>query len=184
MKKNSKNKIYSTYAQSLYQAAVDSKKLDKICEDVELLKGLISDDSQIVSCLNNQIWPVSSKIEAIADISKKLKLNKETVSFLNIIITNRRVSDLAGILDEFGHIYFRKHGIEEVEVVTAKSLSSAQDSKLKNMLEKKLAKKVLIKYTINPDLLGGLIVKYDSLMIDDSLKGKLTRLEIMMKGGQ
>ena len=184
MKKNSKNKIYSTYAQSLYQAAEDSKMLDSVCKDVELLSSLINEDSQIISCLNNQIWPIASKLEAVSEISKKLKLNKETVSFLNIVIANRRVSDLAGILDEFGHIYCHKHGVEEVEVMTAKSLSSAQDSKLKNMLEKKLAKKVLIKYTVNPDLLGGLIVKYDSLMIDDSLKGKLTRLEIMMKGGQ
>jgi F-type H+-transporting ATPase subunit delta len=69
-------------------------------------------------------------------------------------------------------------------VQTVKALSAAQDSKLKALLEKKLAKKVLINYTITPDLLGGLIVKYGSSMIDDSLKGKLTRLEIIMKGGQ
>ena len=97
---------------------------------------------------------------------------------------NGRLAELSGVLDEFKHIYYRQHNIEEVEVLTVKALSAAQNTKLKTILEKKLSKKVLITYTIKPELLGGLVVKYGSSMIDDSIAGKLTRLEIIMKGGQ
>ena len=184
MKKISKSKIISTYASSLYQAAEENKAVEKVLHDVETLKSLVAEDEQIVANLANQIWSVDSKRKAIAEIVKKVKLGKELGACLDALAENGRMAELAGILDEYKHIYYRKHNIEEVEVQTVKALSAAQDSKLKALLEKKLAKKVLINYTITPDLLGGLIVKYGSSMIDDSLKGKLTRLEIIMKGGQ
>ena len=113
-----------------------------------------------------------------------MKFGKEITEWLNILAENSRMAELSGALDEFKHIYYRRHGVEEVEVLTVKALSAAQDKKLKTLLEKKLSKKVLINYTIKPELLGGLIVKYGSSMIDDSIAGKLTRLEIIMKGGQ
>ena len=166
MKKVSKSKIISTYASSLYQAAEETKKVDKVLKDVDSL------------------LEADSKRSAIAEIAKKLKLTNEIKSCLDILADNGRMSELSGILGEFKHIYYQQHNIEEVEVLTVKPLSVAQDKKLKTLLEKKLAKKVLLSYTIKPELLGGLVVKYGSSMIDDSIAGKLTRLEIIMKGGQ
>ena len=184
MKKASKSKIISTYAISLYQASEANHKIDKVFKDVDSLLELIKADSQIVTYLSNQIWGVDSKRQAIAEIAKKLKLTDEVKSCLDILADNGRMAEVAGVLSEFKHIYYKQHNIEEVEVLTVKSLSAAQDKKLKTLLEKKLAKKVLISYTIKPELLGGLVIKYGSSMIDDSIAGKLTRLEIIMKGGQ
>jgi len=184
VKKISKSKIISTYANSLYQASVANKKIEKVAKDVDSLQQLIREDSQIVTYLSNQIWQADSKRQAIAEISKKLKLTDEVTSCLDILADNGRMSELYGILDEFKHIYYKQHNIEEVEVLTVKPLSAAQDKKIKTLLEKKLAKKVLVNYTIKPELLGGLVVKYGSSMIDDSIAGKLNRLEIIMKGGQ
>ena len=72
----------------------------------------------------------------------------------------------------------------EVEVQSAGALSPAQDKSLTAALEKMLSGKVVVNYQIRPEILGGLIVKFGSSMIDDSICGKLNRLEIMMKGGQ
>ena len=184
MKKVSKAKIISTYASSLYQAAEQENLIERVLKETELLQNLIAQDKQIVTYLSNQIWNVDSKQSAISEIAKKLNLCKEVQSCLNIIAENGRMAELSGILEEFKHIYYRRHNIEEVEILTVKPLNVAQDKKLKTLLEKKLSKKVLLKYTIKPDLLGGLVVKYGSSMIDDSISGKLTRLEIIMKGGQ
>ena len=63
-------------------------------------------------------------------------------------------------------------------------LTETQDKNLKTNLKNFLKKDVLINYHINPDIMGGLVVSYNSEMIDDSLKGKLNRLETIMKGGQ
>ena len=80
-------------------------------------------------------------------------------------------------------MYHVKHNIIEVSVESVKSLSSAQEKKLLTTLEKKLNKKVVVNHVLNPELLGGLRIQYNSNMIDDSIMGKLNRLEIMMKGG-
>ena len=184
MKKISKSKIISTYALSLYQAAEQNSAVEKVLKDVEALRQVIAEDSQIVVSLSNQIWTADSKRQAISEIAKKMKLGKDLTACLDIMADNGRLAELSGVLDEFKHIYYRQHNIEEVEVLTVKALSAAQNTKLKTILEKKLSKKVLITYTIKPELLGGLVVKYGSSMIDDSIAGKLTRLEIIMKGGQ
>jgi len=81
-------------------------------------------------------------------------------------------------------LYYQKHGIAEVEVSSVKPLSASQNKKLIAELEAKIGKKVVAKYVLAPELLGGLRIKYGSNMIDDSIMGKLNRLEIMMKGGQ
>lgn len=184
VKKISKTKIISTYAQSLYEAAEENKVTEKVAKDVDVLRKILADDPQIITDLSNQIWKTGSKLQAISEISKKLGLTEEMKSCLNLLAENGRMAELLPVLDAFKHTYYQCHDIEEVEVLTVKSLSEAQDKKLKASLEKKLAKKVLITYTIKPELLGGLVVKYGSSMIDDSISGKLTRLEIMMKGGQ
>ncbi len=184
MKKISKSKIISTYASSLYQAAEQNSAVEKVLKDVDALRKIIAEDSQIVASLSNQIWTADSKRGAIKAIAKKMNLGKDLEACLNIMADNGRLGELSGVLDEFKHIYYQQHNIEEVEVLTVKTLSAAQDKKLKTILEKKLSKKVLLTYTIKPELLGGLVVKYGSSMIDDSIAGKLARLEIIMKGGQ
>ena len=75
-----------------------------------------------------------------------------------------------------------KNNIAEVSVDSAKALSVAQDKKLKANLEKVLGKKVVLTYTVLPEVLGGLRIKFGSEMFDDTIAAKLNRLEIMMKG--
>lgn len=184
MKKISKSKVISVYAGSLYQAAADSGNLKDVCANVDALSAVLAEDKTIVANLSNQLWDTSSKQQALDAVAKKMKLDKETLSFLKIVAENRHMSELPAMLAEFKHIYYQKHDIQEVEVLTAHPLSSAQDKKIKTILEKKLSRKVLVSYTVKPEILGGLIVKYGSSMIDDSIQGKLARLEMRMKGGQ
>lgn len=96
----------------------------------------------------------------------------------------RPFAELPQILEAFRHVYYIRHDIAEVEVGTVRELSAAQDKKLRANLEKMLSRKVVVKYEIKPELLGGLVIKFNSNMIDDSLKSKLNRLELVMKGGQ
>lgn len=184
MKKTSKTKIISTYALALYQAAVEKKKVEQVLKDVDVLKQIIADDPQTFNLFANRVWGEVSKKEAIAQIAKKLNLCDEIKSCLDIMIDNNRMKEFQEVLEEFKHLYYQQNNIEEVEVMTVQNLSASQDKKLKTLLEKKLAKKVLVKYTIKPELLGGLVIKYGSSMMDDSIKGKLNRLEIIMKGEQ
>ena len=103
---------------------------------------------------------------------------------LDIVVDNERWNVIREILQEFVHLYHQKNNIAEVEVQSAVELSTAQAKKLESALENLLKQKVLVSYLVKPEVLGGLKVKYGSKMIDDTLLGKLNRMEQVMKGGQ
>lgn len=184
MKKDSKTKIASTYALALYEGAEENKAVEAVVNDIKTLTTLLREDKKIVAYLANPLWNAAAKKSALRSIAPKLNLSSEMLNCLYALADNGRFGELALILESFQKIYYRKHGIEEVEVASVKALSPAQDKKLKAELEKLLQKKVIVKYLIMPELLGGLRIKYGSSMIDDTLAGKLNRLELVMKGGR
>ncbi len=184
MKKVSKTKIAATYATALYDAAFEKNVLDKVLEDVRKLIEVCRKDDEFVRYLANPVLDESDKKDVLAKTAKVLKLDEDTLRCLDIISENRRFGELAQILEEFVHIYYRRHNIAEAEVESVKKLSAAQVKKLTGNLEKFLGRKVVVSYKITPELIGGLRIISGSQMIDDSVESKLNRLEIMMKGGQ
>lgn len=184
MKKESKIKIAQKYAEAIYAAAETDGALKRVAADLQQLEELIVRDADIVGYLANPVWDVRAKKNALKDLSAKLKFAPETSNSLDVIAENGRFAELGGILKAFRQVYNQRHGIAEVRVETVKQLSKTQDEKLKACLKKFLKKEVLVNYEIKPEILGGLVVSYGSDMIDDSIKGKLNRLETIMKGGQ
>lgn len=184
MKKDSKTKIARVYALALYEAAEERKAVPQVSDDMMKLLDAVRADTDIVKCLANPLWGLDDKKAALREVAARMKLNAETLNCLDLIAENGRFAELLQILEAFRHIYYARHDIAEVEVGTVRELSAAQDKKLRANLEKMLSRKVVVKYEIKPELLGGLVIKFNSNMIDDSLKSKLNRLELVMKGGQ
>lgn len=184
VKKESKIKVAYRYALALYEAAAGKKAVDKVMKDAGVLRKIISEDASIVTSLSNPLWNTADKKQTLDEISTRLKLNEETRNFLSVAADGNRLGLLESILKSFCDIYYEKHDIAEVNVETVKPLSTEQDKKLQENLEKYFKKKVLITYTVKPEILGGLVVTCGSDMIDDSIRGKLNRLETVMKGGE
>ena len=184
MKKISKTKIATTYANALYQAAFELKAVEKVRNDVLELSKVIKADADFIQYLGNPIVDELDKKDVLKQVSKKLKLSSETLNCLDVMVDNLRLNQLQIILDEFVHVCYSKNNIQEVLVESVKSLSSTQEQKLQLNLEKLINKKVVISYEIQPELIGGLRIKYASEMIDNSIASKLNHLENVMKGGQ
>ncbi len=182
MKKVSKTKIARIYAKSLFDVSVKEKKLDAIYSLVQDFMLLISADSSFVANISNPIWLYTQKQKEISVICKKLKCPKFLQTFIEVVTQNDRAYCLEEIFREFEHLYYVSKNIEEVNVETAVPLTKLQEKKLITNMEKLLNKKVVISYEVKPQLLGGLVITYDSKMIDDSLSGKIDRLLIAMKG--
>lgn len=182
MKKISKAKIAATYANALYQAAVEKNNLERVFADVRNLLPLVEADADFAAYMANPLWNDDDKKDVLNKVARKAGLDAETLRCLDIVSENRRFGELMQILKAFEHIYYQKKDIVEVEVDSVKPLSAAQDKKLKDNLEKSLGKKVTVTYTVKPEILGGLRIRFGSDMIDDTLAHKLNRLEIMMKG--
>ena len=184
VKKESKIKIATTYAEALFQGALQDGDVKAVIRDIDLLLDQAAEYRQAIVMLANPLWEIDDKKAALKEVAGKLKLAPETLRCLNVMAENNRFSEFELILKAYRSLYLQKHNIVEVAVETAKELSVAQDKALRENLKAFLKKDILVNYVIKPEILGGLTVSFGSDMIDDSLKGKLNRLESIMKGGQ
>lgn len=181
MKKTSKTQIAQNYATALYDAAVSDNVLETVfnnCQDIEKTLNNV----EHLDILNNPELRFNQKKEILSAIADKLKISKTVENFLITLAENNRFGDLNAIFSRFYQIYYKKQEMMEVLVQSVQPLNAEQQEKLSKNLEKKLKQKLVINYKINPDILGGLVVEIGSNIIDDSIKGKLNRLEQVMKG--
>lgn len=182
MKKVSKTKIAHVYATALYEASLERGIVEKVKDDIVKLQELLSENKEFGDYLENPLWSQNDKREVLQKTAKLLNLNDETLNCLDVVVENGRISDLNLILDDYEKIYNCKNNVMKVSVETVKKLSSAQNNKLKKVMEKIFGKQIVVDYVINPKILGGLRVQCGSKMFDNSLSSKLNYLENVMKG--
>ena len=179
MKKVSKYKIARAYASAWLETAISDKCEDRVLDEVtEIQKSVIND----VSWWQFLRQPVDSsiKLKFINDFTAKAKLSKISSETLSLIVQNNKIDFIDLILESFVKLYYAHKGIVEVYVDTVVDLTATQSAKLKKVLEEKLKAPVVIKYRINPDILGGLAIRFNSFLIDDTISSKLKRVENQM----
>lgn len=180
MQKISKYKTATTYAQAWYDAAKENHIEDAVLEEVRHLSESMKKDAFLWNVLSQPAEDIKHKIKIMSDISQKLNMNAISRQALEMIAENERINILGIILNTFIKIYYKDKGIVEVSVDTAVELTKAQDTELKKVLENKLHAPVILNYKINPDVLGGLAIRFNSLLIDDTLAGKLKNLKQLL----
>ena len=111
----------------------------------------------------------------------KAKIKGLAANFLGLIAKNRRLFALSDIISAFRTLAAQQRGEITADVATASKLTAAQVKRLKTSLKGALGQDVSIAARVEPELLGGLVVKVGSRMIDNSLKTKLDNLKVTMK---
>lgn len=182
MQKYSKYKIAANYAYAWFNAAKDKKIEDKVFDEIQLLKASYAQDKETWNILAAPIDDDTIRQSIIETVAKKIKLSEVSTDTLLLTAQNGRIALLGFILDEFIKLYYQDKGIVEVTVETAVELSDTQDKKLRTVLEDKLNTKVILNYLVNPEVLGGLKVSFDSFLIDDTLQTKLKRMKLLLSG--
>ena len=180
MQKSSKFKIAANYANAWFEVEKKKKIEDKVFEEIQLLNASYSLDKTVWNALASPIDDTLVRKNILETLAKKIKLSPVSTDALLIIAENGRISFLDLILQEFSRIYYEDKGIVEVLVETAVQLSDAQNKKLHSVLETGLNSKVFLKYQINPEVLGGLRVSFNSFLIDDTLQSKLNRIKLLL----
>ena len=170
------------YATALFELAETDKQLDQVADDMAKIQSMleVSDD------LNRLIRsPVVSRIDqskGMAAVLESAEIGVLTKNFIGVVADNRRLFALPGMLKGFQALLADHRGETTAEVVSAKALSDAQMKALGESLKKATGSNVTIDAEVDEELLGGLIVKVGSLMVDSSLRTKLTKLRFAMKG--
>ena len=182
MKKATDFKTARIYASALYESAQESDALEKVCADVETLQEIKLSSIKEAGCFSNPMVDFETKKKILEALEPKLNLDAQVFNLLKILVQNEQFKILELVLNDFMKIYNQKHKITEVEVETVKELSTAQDKQLKEKLSDLFEQKVKINYLINPKILGGLVIKNGTMLIDMSLKNQLKKIEQLMKG--
>ncbi len=169
------------YANALYELAEEQKQLDTVAADLRGLKGLLHDSLEFQQVVDHPRLSRVQLLAAMKQVAVSAKLNNLTGNFLALLAQNRRLAYLDVIVDAFmAHLAVRR-GEYTAEIRAAKALTQKQQDQLATQLQQLAGGKIHMIIKEDASLLGGLIVKLGSRLIDASLKGKLARFERALK---
>ncbi len=168
--------IAKRYATALIKVAQEQGQVERFMEDLERLHRQFEGHSHLQSILDSPVVRPSQKKQILKALLPKFSLSPALVNLMNILIDNDRVFTLPMIYLLYRDMSDELLGRVRIEVRAAVPLG-AQEEKLKAVLEKRLKKKVLMEVKVEPEILGGLIVRVQDQVLDASLKRDLERIK-------
>ena len=166
--------IARPYAKAAFQAAKDSQALTEWSQMLGYASAVVV-DKDMISVLDNPALTSEQKAQFFIDVCGE-KLTKEVKNFIFVLSENNRlglVSDIAELFESYKALLEQTI---DISVESAFELSDAQSEKLAQALSKKLDRKVVIASTVNQELIGGVIIRANDLVIDASVRGKIAKL--------
>ena len=173
--------IAARYATAVFDLAKEGKDIKALETDVAALQAAIADSADFTTLLTSPLYNRDEQGAAVTAISKKMGLSVTISNVLSLLVAKRRLFVLPHMLAVLQDRLADERGEMTAEVTTAKSLTKAQSDKLAKTLSGQVGKTVTIKQTVDESIIGGLIVKMGSRMIDTSIAAKLNALQNTMK---
>ena len=165
----------------MYDLAKDGKKVKAIEADLGTLSDAMADSSDFNALIHSPIYSREEQGTAIAALAKKMKLSPIMANTLALMATKRRLFVLPQLVVALRVAIAEDNGEVTADVTSAKTLTKTQSDSLSKTLKAKLGKTVTINATVDETLIGGLVVKVGSKMIDTSIRSKLNSLQNAMK---
>lgn len=175
-------KISRKYSSALLESALESNKLDKIYNDFVFIMETINSNEQLKDFFYSPIINNTDKKDVINKLFS-IHVDKITLDFLYVLVDSNRLNILDEILNQFSKTYNQENSIVKPTVISAVELDEIQKAKIVEKLEAKLSKKVLPEFTVNNDIIGGLIIEIEDKTIDCSLKTKFKNMKKQLTKG-
>ncbi len=169
------------YATALFELAESAGNLDATAGDLATIAKLIQQSDDLRRLVQSPVFGSDEKARAFAAVLDKAGIKGLVANFIGLVIQNRRLFALPDMIVGFNGLLAKKRGEVSADVTSAHPLSDAQLQSLKASLKTATGRDVQINANVDASLLGGLVVKVGSRMIDSSLKTKLTSLKLAMK---
>ena len=170
------------YANALFALAEQEGTLDTVIDDLRLIAAMIEDSEDLSRLIRSPAISREDQGRAIGAILDRAEVTALTKRFVGVAAANRRLFALPQMIRAFLKIVAERRGEVNAEVVSAVALSADQTKALDAALKKAVGGKVAIETKVDPSLLGGLVVRLGSRMVDSSLRTKLSQLRLAMKG--
>jgi len=172
--------VAGRYASALFELANESSKLSDVEKDLVTFQGLLDESSDLVRLVRSPVIAADDQARAIAVIVDKAGIGGLAANFLKLVSSNRRLFVIQDIIKAYRTLAAKARGEIAAEVTSAVPLSDEQVAALKETLKASMGKDVALQSRVDPGLLGGLIVKVGSRMIDSSLRTKLQNIKVAL----
>jgi F-type H+-transporting ATPase subunit delta len=174
--------VAARYALALFELADEQRKLDQVADDLKSISALLRESTDLRRLIGNPVVSRAESGRAMAALLDRVGADELTKKFIGLVSANRRLFTLPGMIKAYLAKLAERRGEVTAEVVSAAKLSDGQSQALEAALRTALGGKVALSLAVDPKLIGGLVVKVGSRMVDSSLKTQLQKMKLAMKG--
>jgi F-type H+-transporting ATPase subunit delta len=165
---------HRVYAEALLEAAQDKQRLDQVRQEFEDFAAAVEDSEDLPRFLRNPQVELRTKRAALEDLlegSDEIFLN-----FVRLLVEKDRISEVEQVYEEWTRLLARRERVLELELQTAVELSDEEAAKVVKEIEEASGRKIVATRSVDPDLIGGLVVQAGSIRLDASVRGRLLQL--------
>lgn len=173
--------VAERYASSLFELALGAGVVEPVGADLDKFQAMLNESDDLKRLVASPVFSAKEQFAAIAAITEKAGISGLAANFLKVVAGNRRLFAIPGMIVSYHKFVAAHRGEITAEVTSAHALDDAQETELKAALKSVTGKDVKVALTVDPSILGGLIVKVGSRQADTSLRTKLSTLKLALK---
>jgi len=170
------------YAKGLFTAAKGLNKTKEFGEELNQIKDFLISMPEVLSALQNPIYPPDLKMEIIEEILKVVKVDPEIERFLKLLVERRRIQYIREIVSMYQELLDEELNIARGEIITAYPLSEEEKKELEEVLKNYLKKEVILESKVDEGIIGGIKIRIGDLIFDGTLKTQLNKMKEIIKG--
>jgi F-type H+-transporting ATPase subunit delta len=173
--------VSGRYATALFELARDEKSVDAVSADLDRFDAMLADSTDLKRLVRSPVFSADSQLKALSAVLDRAGISGIAANFLRVLIVNRRLFAVSDVIRAFRALVARFRGEATADVTVAERLSDKNLDTLKAALKSVTGKDVALNVNIDPAIIGGLVVKLGSRMVDSSLRTKLNSIKHAMK---
>lgn len=181
-KSTSKVELAKRYASALFEEALEKDAVESAAGELREVLRLSEESPELKTLMTSRIIRRQERVDAILAVAEKAGLSGPVRNFLGVLAENGRLYAFDAIAAEYDRLYEEHMGILPVSVVAAQELDETLSGRLRDVLGGIFGRQIRLNVSVDPRLIGGMTIRVGSRMVDSSIKSKLQKLNLIMKG--
>ena len=173
--------VSGRYATALFELARDAQSVDAVLADLDRFDALLAESDDLKRLVRSPVFSADTQMKALGAVLEKAEISGVSANFLKVLTVNRRLFAVTDVIRAFRALVANFKGEATADVTVAEALSDSNLDALKAALKSVTGKDVTLNVKVDPSIIGGLVVKLGSRMVDSSLRTKLNSIKNAMK---
>ena len=173
--------VSGRYATALFELARDDKSIDAVRADLDRFNAMLTESADLTRLVRSPVFSSDAQSKALSAVLEQAGISGISANFLKVLTANRRLFAVADVIRAFNALVAKFKGEATADVTVAEALSDKNLDALKAALKAVTGKDVTLNVKVDPSIIGGLVLKLGSRMVDSSLRTKLNSIKHAMK---